>query len=233
MTNWLITGANRGLGFGLTEKLAKQGNTIFAGVRDLSKADHLKKLGENVHVVQLRSESEQDAKKAVEYVKSKVDSLDYVIANAGIAKYYNNALETPLSEFRDHFEVNLLGPVILAQAFVPLLKQGGKFIGVSTLAARIKDPLPVKQSAYGASKAGLNFYVAMIAQENPDIIAFVISPGHVQTDMGQAGAAAFGLKGGAPTTIEDSVNGQLAVFERADKSYSGKFYDFLGPELYY
>ena len=198
MTNWLITGANRGLGLGITEKLAKQGNTVFAGVRDPSKADDLKKLGPNVHVIQLRSDSEEDAKKAAEYVKSKVDSLDYVIANAGIAKYYNVALKTPLSEFRDHFEVNLIGPVILAQAFVPLISKGGKFIAVSTQAAQIKDVLPVLQSAYGSSKAALNFFIAKIAQENPDIIAFVISPGHVQTDMGQRGAKAFGLKEGAP-----------------------------------
>lgn len=83
-----VTGANRGIGFGLVEALAnRSGVLVFATARDPARADRLNKLAEEnkgkVVVVKLEVTSDEDAKKAAEEVKKYTDKVDVLIANAG------------------------------------------------------------------------------------------------------------------------------------------------------
>lgn len=106
---------------------------------------------------------------------------------SGIGKYYGAATETPVSEVREHFEINTVAPLVLFQATHKLLAKSSKPIflavstGVSTITDMHKFPLPV--TAYGSSKAALNYIVRKIHFENEQLISFVINPGWVQTDM--------------------------------------------------
>jgi norsolorinic acid ketoreductase len=85
-------------------------------------------------------------------------------------------------------------------------------------------PMPV--TAYGASKATLNYIVRKIHFENEHLIAFPISPGWVQTDMGNAGAQSAGMEK-APNTLEESVTGILKKIDGAERStHSGTFQSF-------
>jgi NAD(P)-dependent dehydrogenase (short-subunit alcohol dehydrogenase family) len=68
--------------------------------------------------------------------------------------------------------------------------------------------LPLKSAAYGASKAAVNYIVRKIHFENPGLIAFPMSPGWVQTDMGNYGATSHGLES-APVTIDESIGGMV------------------------
>lgn len=110
-----------------------------------------------------------------------IDKIDVVIANAGISKYYGSAEITPISEVREHFEVNTIGVILLFQATAPLLKRSSApvFVGISTGVASIGDmgTLPLPSAAYGISKVALNYFVQKVHYENPDITAFVLSPG--------------------------------------------------------
>ena len=65
---------------------------------------------------------------------------------------------------------------------------------------------PLPDTAYGASKAALNFVVRKLHFEHENLTIFPISPGWVQTDMGTPTAQAFGMED-APTTLEDSIGG--------------------------
>lgn len=81
-----VTGANRGIGFGLTAVLAARPNTIvFAGTRDPA-AQSLKDLAAkypNVHAVKLTSGDKTDNEAAVAEIQKTTGQLDVIIANAG------------------------------------------------------------------------------------------------------------------------------------------------------
>jgi norsolorinic acid ketoreductase len=114
--------------------------------------------------------------------------FDIVIANAGISAYFGKATETPAKQMTEYFSVNTIGSLLLFQATVSLLHlaERPKFIALSSGAGSIdgmealKD---VQNTAYGASKAALNFVVRKIHFENPGLIAFSVNPGWLQTDV--------------------------------------------------
>ncbi|CAF1366140.1 unnamed protein product [Adineta steineri] len=240
-TIYFISGANRGIGLGFVQALAKRANTlIYAGVRDPSKADELQKLNsqtKNIHIIKLESISESDAKAAAEKIEKTSGYIDVVIANAGILTYQGPIVTTPIKEIRDHYEVNVAGPLILFQALYPLLKKSKsgapKFVVISSAVGSIGELLPALTVAYGASKAAVNYVTKKIHQEHEKdgVIAFPIHPGLVQTDMGNPFAKDVGLDE-APVTIQDSVQGQLKVIDEATREKtSGRFWDFEGKEL--
>lgn len=111
-----------------------------------------------------------------------ISAVDIVIANAGIAKVLPTVAQAQVSDMLEHFMVNAVAPALLFQAFLPLLRKSQrepKFVTLSTTAASIADmeQVPIPNAAYGPSKAALNYLTKKIHVENPDIIAFPISPG--------------------------------------------------------
>lgn len=79
----------------------------------------------------------------------------------------------------------------------------------------------------GASKAAANFLVVTIHKENPEWTALALHPGLIQSDMGNAGAKAFGLEK-AIVTIEDSANGMLKQIDVARRQEKAQFLDYTG-----
>lgn len=133
--------------------------------------------------VAIHSTDEKSAKQAVTVLQSEhgISKIDTVIANAGIANYYGSAEFTPISEVREHFEINAIGTLLLFQATWPLLKLSSNpvFMALSTAAASIgiMESIPLPATAYGVSKIAVNYMVQKIHFENPDIIAFTMNPG--------------------------------------------------------
>ncbi|KAJ7661928.1 hypothetical protein DFH06DRAFT_362596 [Mycena polygramma] len=232
-TVYLITGANRGIGLGLAALLAARENTVvFAGARDPA-AQSLKDLAakhSNVHPVKFTCGDQADNEAVIAEIEKSAGQLDVIIANAAISNYYGPLATTPLSEFRDHWEVNTLGTVVLFQAAHKLLlaSPSGKptFAYISSGAGSITKYFGNYSSAYGSSKAAANFLVKALDAENPSLIAFAISPGWVSTDMGNVGAKFAGLTE-APHSVDDSVAGIMSRIDGAtvEKS-SGRFWNF-------
>ncbi|KAL0260778.1 hypothetical protein SLS55_004469 [Diplodia seriata] len=238
---YLVTGAARGIGFGLVEALVQRpGVTVAAAIRDITKKEGVEQLnakaakGSKVVAVQIRAGNTDDAQALPATLSGHgIDHLDAVIANAGISNYYGTAATTPLEEYRDHFEVNTIGLVTLFQSVLPLLEKSQKpiFVYVSSAVASMGQPFPLLTSAYGASKAAANYILTKIAQENPKLIAFPISPGWVQTDMGNKGAKSVGMEA-APETVEGSVAGILDRVDNATlEKDSGKFKDYKEGDI--
>ncbi|KAK7892598.1 hypothetical protein LTR67_007695 [Exophiala xenobiotica] len=240
----LITGANRGIGKGLLSTyLSRTNHTVIAGLRDhfSPSSIELQNLPHGNHsqllLVKLDSTSETDAMAAVQTLVSEcgISKLDIVIANAGVSKYFGSALITPAKEMLDHFTVNTMGPLLLFQATAPLLKAASapKFVVISSGAGSITqvDKLPVENTAYGASKAALNFVTRRIHYENPYLVAFPINPGWLQTDLGNHAAKTAG-QATAPVTVSDGVKGLIEQIDRATRQEtSGKFMAYDGEEL--
>jgi norsolorinic acid ketoreductase len=139
--------------------------------------------------VKIDSQSQTDALTAVETLKSehKITKLDIVIANAGIANHFGQARVTPAKEMIEHFQVNVVGPLLLFQATAELLDASPepRFFTISSAVGSIsfQENLPLESSAYGSSKAALNFITSRIHFENPKIIAAPVHPGWLQTEV--------------------------------------------------
>lgn len=202
--SYVVSGANRGVGLGLIRSLLDESDSVvYAGVRDPSAQGELSKLASShdgrVHIVKLAAGSKEDAAALNAKIKEEVGHLDVLIANAGeylmqatlpppsfcwterkgISDYYGPLATSPIEQFHRHFDVNLIGPVVLYQELQSSLLAAAqpKFIAISTAGASIGTPFPLPATPYLASKAALNLVVQHIALEEPTFVAIAISPG--------------------------------------------------------
>jgi norsolorinic acid ketoreductase len=245
---YLITGANRGIGKGFTSTLLQRPNTtVIAAVRDVAKSTSTleslpKASGSKLIIIKLDSSSEADPKNAVAQLQSEhgITALDIVIANAGIAHSGTTVANTTSDALRDHFAVNTIGPILLFQAFKPLLqasKSGNPiFLGISTAIGSMAlqpsfSSFPNVFSPYGASKAALNWAVTRIALEEPWATAYVTHPGLVLTDMGSGVGSPEELEAAGAITVEQSVDGVLSTLDKADRKISGTYQSYDGTTL--
>ncbi|CAG8957314.1 hypothetical protein HYFRA_00010737 [Hymenoscyphus fraxineus] len=245
-TIYLITGANRGIGRGMTEALLQRPNTtILAGVRSPSHptSQSLLTLPANttstLHLLALDVTSPSTLSSSLATLPSLgITHIDILISNAGISNYYGAATITPLEEVREHFEVNAIGTLALFQASWGLLKESKKERGpvvmvMSTGVASIGDmeKMPLESTAYGMSKVAVNYAVRKMHLENKELLAFVISPGWVQTEMGNQGAASMGMEE-APVSVQQSVEGVLKKLDNATRENTGGRFLSFDDELY-
>ncbi|CAM4858340.1 unnamed protein product [Rotaria socialis] len=136
----LATGANRGIGFLIVKKLAKESppnsTIILLGSRDLKRGeDALIQLGSpsNVHVLQLDTSSRESIIRAKDEIKQKYGGqLDVVINNAAIIRKDLSA-----DAAREIFGTNYYGVKILNEYLFPLMQENGRIINVSSRAGPI------------------------------------------------------------------------------------------------
>lgn len=248
----LITGANRGIGRGLTSVFLRQPlTTVIAAVRDVTKesSQSLAQIpmadGSRLILVKMDLSAPSDAAKAIEAIQKDhgIDALDIVIANAGISHSGTSALKTPADVAMEHFSINSLGPIVLLQATAPLLrnskKNSPKFVAISSIIGTISGTdllrgLPHTTSPYGSSKAALNWFVRRLHVEEEWLVSFVFHPGLVLTDMV---ARSFSASGADPKkmgaiSVEESVEGLFKVISSASREEtSGTFRNFDGQVL--
>ena len=182
------------MGKGMLETFLKRDNTtIVAAVRDTNSASSkaLLKLptgtDSRVVLVKIDSVSETDAAAAVKELQAShgIDHLDVVVANAAISDAYHSAVETPLEAFKRHMAVNAVGPLVLFQAVAPLLAKSKieglpKFVTINSAQGSIgemDDFGAAPTTAYGCSKAALNYMTRKIHYEHEKMISFALSPG--------------------------------------------------------
>ena len=186
----LITGASRGLGAELAEFLAKRGYDLVLTARgneDLeATARPLGKYGGRV-VALAGDVSDPEHRFRLAEAAESLGGLDLLINNAsdlGVSPLPSLA-EYPLEAMTRVLEVNLIAPMGLVQATLPLLKKsGGLVINISSDAASGGYP---GWGAYGASKAGLDLVsLTMSSELRVDGVAVVsVDPGDMRTQMHQ------------------------------------------------
>ncbi|KAI1392402.1 NAD(P)-binding protein [Hypoxylon trugodes] len=229
----LISGANRGLGKGLLKRyLAQPDHIIIAANRDpehqTSKdlADLPAASGSCVIVVKLDAVAESGAADAVEELRAKhgIEHLNIVIANAGVSYVWPSVADAKIEDMRGHMEPNVYGVVRLYQATRPLLKKSEKepiFTPMGSTAGLVgRQQPPIPNAAYGPSKAALSWITVRINSEDDWLNAFVLCPGWVQTDLGDAGARGLGLKE-APLGLDESCDGVMKMLADSTKEKHG------------
>jgi norsolorinic acid ketoreductase len=189
---------NTGIGKGLLAKYLLRNNyTVVAAVRDTSSTTSkaLSSLpvgnGSTLITVPFDASSESSITNAINILKAQysIKSISVVIANAGMVEFYGTVLQTPVQGTRDHYNTNLVGTLALFQAVHPLLAPSSegllpKFITISSTVGSIgaMENWSMNATAYGMSKAALNWLTKNIHIENPGLIAFPIHPGYVLSD---------------------------------------------------
>lgn len=245
-TIYLITGANRGIGKGLVQRLLQQSSaTIIAAVRNPS--DSISKSLEDLPrsrdtkliIVKIDASVPTDAKDAVASLHQQgITSIDVVFANAGIYEGVHSVLQTPIDDTAHHFKVNVLGPLALLQATADLLKASPTgeptFIATSSELGSIglaDVMLKTNEAAspYGATKAMLNWFIKRVALEEPWLTSYAIHPGLVETDLT---STIENLKELNPISVDTSVNGILEILNRVEtKDLNGTFRNYNGSIL--
>ncbi len=222
MTTVLISGANRGIGLELARQYAADGAEVIAGVRDPGVADTLKAIqGVEIHAIDVGQDDGVQA-----FQRAVGDRpIDVLIANAGVFGAHQSIGKLDFDDWLHTYSVNSLGPVRLAQAFLPNLRAGSGKTAVaitSTLgstSAHAGDML-----AYRASKAALNnAWAGLAAALKGERLSFLLlHPGWVKTDMGGPGAQ---------ITSEQSADGLRARIAEASLVQSGKLFAYDGKPL--
>lgn len=189
----LITGASRGLGKSIALHLAAQGVDIVGTYQSkLSDAESVKAeieaLGAKAQMLQLDVGDSQAFAGFAERTGEALIALsgaarfDFLVNNAGIG-LYGSVTETTEEQFDLLMNIHFKGPYFLTQKLLPLLKDGGRIVNISTGLARFSLP---GYSAYASMKGAVEVWTRYLAKElGPrQINVNSLAPGAIETDFG-------------------------------------------------
>ena len=213
----LVTGASRGVGFHVSEGLARLGCNLVLHSRDLShtKALALKLKEPGVGVVTVSGElSEQTQLDAMlDAAQQQAGAIDIVYNNAAImTPWRENPWDIPAEDFRRSFEVNVIGLARICYRLVPpmLARKWGRVVNVTS---GIADQPNL--TAYAVSKAAVDKFVRDFAPQlaGSGVQMNLLDPGWLRTDLGgpQAPNDPSSVLPGAlvPALLDDGVSGRL------------------------
>jgi len=221
----IVTGGNRGIGFEICRQLGRHGGvhvvlTARDGTKGNAAARKLRDEGLDVEFYPLDVTSERSVKTFAGWLESACKRCDILVNNAGVMldPRGSRVLDSKLVTWRDTLETNLIGPLLLAQALVPLMKRNGygRIVNVSSGQGQLSD-MGVGTPAYRVSKTALNALTRTLAADlkGSGILVNSMCPGWVKTDMGGAGA---------PRTVEQGADTAVWLATLPDDGPSGDFF---------
>ena len=214
---WFITGASRGFGRVWTEAALKRGDKVAATARKLGSISDLKeKYGDNVLTIELDVTKADQAKAAVEQAHAHFGRLDIVLNNAGYS-LVATIEEASADDIRALYETNVIGPVSVIQAALPLLrKQGsGHIVGTSSNLGHVTLPVI---GYYASSKWAFEAIHESLAEEVKafGIKVTIIEPGAYATEFGSQESLQFSEGMDIYADYKQEFFGSLRNMERGD-----------------
>jgi NAD(P)-dependent dehydrogenase (short-subunit alcohol dehydrogenase family) len=185
----IVTGASRGIGLGVAQRLVADGATVVLTGRNqepLNEAVELLGGPDRVWGVAGKADDPAHQQEVVEQAVSRFGRLDYLVNNAGINPTYGPLVDIELGAARKTFEVNALAAVSwVQQAHRAWMKEhGGVIVNMSSVSSVVPAP---NIGFYGATKAMLNSLTELLALElAPDIRVNGVAPGVVKTKFAAA-----------------------------------------------
>ena len=237
MKTVLITGANKGIGFEAAKQLAQLGYFVYLGSRDKTKGldalNELKDLGiSSVELVEIDITNITSIKQAKQELETKIDALDVLVNNAGIAgEKPQNISIVEIENLRKVFETNFFGTIQTTQQFIDLLKKSNepRVVNVSSQLASLtfhssltgSNPTIEIYDAYSCSKTALNAFTVMLAKEfsNTNFKINSVEPGFTATDLNQ-------FKG--TQTVEQAAKAIVKYATLDNDGATGKYFNKEG-----
>jgi len=188
----LITGSSNGLGNITAKKLAMEGYTVYASMRNVNTNNstaksELEKFAKNdnlgLQVIELDVTDEASVEKAVEKIIQKSGQIDVVVNNAGIVSY--GAVEAHnIKQVQDFFDVNVFGALRVNRAVIPHMRKQkeGLIIYISSGLGRVVFP---SMGLYCASKFASEAFAETARYEMAEfnIDSVILEPGVYPTNL--------------------------------------------------
>ncbi|KAM3094376.1 SDR family NAD(P)-dependent oxidoreductase [Phormidesmis sp. 146-12] len=188
----LVTGASRGLGKNTALALAKKGVDVIVTYRS-SEAEasrvvsEIAEIGGKAAALQLDTANTKTFDEFVAQVKQtlqdtwQTEQFDFLVNNAGIGIHKPFA-ETTEDDFDQLMNIQFKGVFFLTQKLLPLLRDGGRIVNLSSGLARFTLP---GYAAYASMKGAIEVLTRYMAKElgHRQIAVNVVAPGAIETDF--------------------------------------------------
>ena len=182
MSNVVITGTSRGIGFELAKMFANNGHKVLAISRNtgpLSALNH-----KNISVIAVDISKSTDFEKVTDFIKNKWKQVDILINNAG--KLINKPFtDLTADDFLEVYKVNVFGVAELTKNLIPFLQKGSHVVTISSMGGIQGSMKFPGLAAYSSAKGAVITLSELLAEEYKEQqIAFnVLALGAVQTEM--------------------------------------------------
>ncbi len=224
MPTALIVGASRGIGLALAEQYAGAGWRVLATHRGTQAPAALAGLTGDIGFYSLDATDADQISAFAGEVEAL--AIDLCIHNAGIADPHTDFGDLDAEQWHQVLRVNTVAPIMVAQALIDrVLASKMKTIAfISSEMGSIGRNDGARAPIYRSSKAGLNAAVRCVANQfRPQgLIAVVMHPGWVRTDMGGPAAT---------LSAQQSAAGIRDVIAGLSEPQSGRFWNYDGEEL--
>lgn len=213
----VVTGANRGMGKAVSEKLSSLSyHVIMVGRHEIEIKEAALNLSAEAFVADV--ENEKDIQHLTNYITDKYGRTDVLINNAGIYIQEENIFFGKDSVMQKTFEINTMGPYRLMKGLIPLMQKHGygRVVNVSSGLGSFEG-FSSTCPAYSVSKAALNMLTKLFSTEVDGVKVKVnsICPGWVKTDMGGPNAT---------RTIEEGISGMVWAATLVETGPNGGFF---------
>ena len=221
----LVTGTSTGIGLTTSLHLARNGYRVFAGMRNLAKAEALQQAASEesleLDIIQLDICDPNSVTRAFDQVKE-TGPVDLLVNNAGIGGASPLEL-TPEAEHKQMFETNYFGAVRCIQAVLPSMRerQTGCIVNVTSAVGLQATP---NQIAYSASKWALECLGEALAHEvyRFGVRVVNVEPGVIMTNI---------FENSAEQTRYDKTSPYQPIMRRNGKVFAAGFKRGVPPEL--
>jgi NAD(P)-dependent dehydrogenase (short-subunit alcohol dehydrogenase family) len=216
MPTVLITGCDTGLGVEFARQYAAEGYRVLATCLDPATARATRAIAGEVRVLKLDVSDLAAIDALAQELRG--EPIDILLSNAGLGKHHPGFGQTDYGEWRRILDVNLVGPMRLAEAFVEHVAASSMKVMafVSSRMGSIALNMTGGSYAYRSSKAGLNAVVKSLAVDlmPRGILVLALHPGWAKTEPG------------ARVDVDRSVAGMRAVIQRCSRHETGSFFAF-------
>jgi NAD(P)-dependent dehydrogenase (short-subunit alcohol dehydrogenase family) len=205
----LVTGANRGLGLETSRQLLAKGLAVVMAGRDDAALERARRAlkeedQRRAMIVRMDVTDPRSIAHARHIVTERVGTVDVLVNNAGIlVSEGDDVLSIETGDYRRTFDTNVFGVIDVCRVFVPDMarRRYGRVVNVSSGAGQLAR-MSTYAPAYSMSKTALNAFTRILAATYQDsgVLANVVDPGWVRTDMGGP-SAPRSLKQGADTIV--------------------------------
>lgn len=188
-----ITGCSTGIGRALALAFHARGNTVYASARRIDSLNELNKIG--IHTLQVDVDDAGSIQAAIQRIGDEQGRLDVLVNNAGFAAMGPLA-ELPADKLRGQFETNVVAPILVTQACLPLLRKAAaasdaaRVINIGSVSGIMTTPF---SGAYCASKAAIHALSDALRMELAPfgIKVITIQPGGIRSSFGDNSAASI------------------------------------------